>query len=173
MKLKLSPFYKEKGHKLETELVKNGNSLHLTYTISGEIGEIALPDYQSNNERSWELWEHTCFEMFIAKDDREDYLEFNFSPSGNWNAFHLDGIRKGIKEYPGASVSIEAPVVTTEQYTQKVVVNLEDQSFLGDDTAVGVTAITNMKDKKEFWALLHSKGEPDFHTKESFILSLN
>ncbi len=173
MKLKLSPFYNEKGHKLETEINKDGNQLHLIYTISGDIGDIAIPKYVQERERKWELWEHTCFEMFISKDDREDYLEFNFSPSGNWNAFHLDNIRQGIKEYPGATVSIDAPMVKENSYSQKITVDFNDTSFFGDDTAVGVTTITNMKNKKEFWALLHSKSEPDFHTKESFILALN
>lgn len=172
MKLKLTPFYKEKCHTLEVEFIVKENNLHLTYTIIGNISEISLPLYNHANERRWELWEDTCFEMFISKADRKDYLEFNFSPSGNWNAFHLDDIRQGIKEYPGASVTIEAPIVTAESYSQKVLVKLEDQSFLGKDSVAGITAITSMNEKKEFWALHHPKNAPDFHTLESFTLSL-
>jgi len=48
--------------------------------------------------RSDGLWKHTCFEVFLMDPVDGSYLEFNFSPSGEWAAYQFDGYRKGMRE---------------------------------------------------------------------------
>jgi hypothetical protein len=48
-------------------------------------------------ERADGLWRATCFELFLRDPDDDSYLEFNFSPSGQWAAYHLDDYREGMR----------------------------------------------------------------------------
>jgi hypothetical protein len=41
------------------------------------------------------LWRQTCFEMFLRDPSSGEYLEFNFSPSGQWAAWRFDGYPTG------------------------------------------------------------------------------
>jgi hypothetical protein len=41
------------------------------------------------------LWEHTCFEAFVAADGAAAYHEMNLAPSGAWAAFAFRGYRDG------------------------------------------------------------------------------
>lgn len=43
------------------------------------------------------LWQRTCFELFLRDPDTGSYLEFNFSPSGEWAAYRFDGYREGMR----------------------------------------------------------------------------
>ena len=60
-------------------------ALRLRYFLDGEIERIALPRRVASR-RADRLWQHTCFEAFIARRDARAYCELNFSPSGEWAA---------------------------------------------------------------------------------------
>ena len=55
--------------------------LEFSYRLSGDMARILTPAPQTQS-RSEALWEHTCFEAFIAVAGSTAYQEFNFSPSG-------------------------------------------------------------------------------------------
>ena len=42
-----------------------------------------------------DLWQHTCFELFIGAKNDAEYYEFNFSPSGEWAAYEFRNYRDG------------------------------------------------------------------------------
>ncbi|MDF7777123.1 DOMON-like domain-containing protein [Sphingomonas sp. AOB5] len=43
------------------------------------------------------LWQRTCFEIFLRDPGTGAYLEFNFSPSGEWAAYRFTGYREGVQ----------------------------------------------------------------------------
>jgi hypothetical protein len=59
------------------------------------------------------LWQRTCFELFLRDPDTGGYLEFNFSPSGEWAAYRFDGYRAGMRPLPLAE-----PWITSTQPDQ-------------------------------------------------------
>ncbi len=42
-----------------------------------------------------ELWRRTCCECFARREAEAAYLEFNFSPSGDWAVYRFEGYRRG------------------------------------------------------------------------------
>jgi hypothetical protein len=58
-------------------------------------------------ERTDGLWEATCFELFLLGPDG-GYLEFNFSPSGQWAAYRFDAYRQGMRP-----LDVARPLVLT------------------------------------------------------------
>src|SRR6516162_4155386 len=64
--------------------------LHMTYWLNGDISEIRIPSVRVPRIGT-QLWEHTCFEAFIAVQGQSAYHEFNFAPSGEWAVYAFLG----------------------------------------------------------------------------------
>lgn len=59
------------------------------------------------------LWQRTCFELFLRDPATGGYLEFNFSPSGEWAAYQFDGYRTGMR-----ALSLADPWITSTRREQ-------------------------------------------------------
>ena len=150
------------------------NILTLQYSLAGEIEDVLLPSTSLNPTRKDELWKSTCFEFFVAIKDQSQYWEFNMSPSGDWNIYHMEAYRRvgfreetSIQQLPFEGQS-EAGVFHLNGQVDLHPI-LEPDQFL----ELGITAIVQVKDGREtYWALTHPASIPDFHLRESFILEL-
>ena len=74
--------------------------LSISYLLTGPLQDLIIAPPADKPARQWVLWEHTCLELFLATRNAPDYWEFNLSPAGHWNLFHLTGYRQGIQEEP-------------------------------------------------------------------------
>jgi hypothetical protein len=63
--------------------------------------------------RADELWKHTCCELFLLNPADGSYLEFNFSPSGRWAAYHFDAYREGMRKF-----EVQRPCIFTSNPVQ-------------------------------------------------------
>ena len=81
----------------------------LDFIVGGPPEALALPD-AAEPVRADELWRTTCFELFLRRPGSEGYLEFNFSPSGQWAAYAFDGYRAGRRNLEIAPILILGPV---------------------------------------------------------------
>src|SRR5258706_375631 len=68
--------------------------LAVAYVIEGELARLRIPAPRPPRvgER---LWQHTCCEVFVAREGRAGYHEFNFAPSGEWAAYAFRHYREG------------------------------------------------------------------------------
>lgn len=149
------------------------NLLTLHYSLAGDIRDVSLPSMSSNPSRKDELWKETCFEFFLALQEQPDYWEFNMSPSGDWNIYHMDAYRRvGFHEEFKFSQLPFAFVKEQDQYRLDISVDLSSiLSPNGQEIQMAVTAIIQTKDGNEtYWALTHPAPYADFHLRESFTL---
>jgi hypothetical protein len=117
--------------------------------------------------RADDLWQSTCFELFLAYSDG-DYREFNFSPSGEWAAYAFSGYRNRIGNFDPAQpleIAIEkgSSVFTLTAFLSAAELDRVQHAAL---TAV----IKEAKGRKSYWAVRHSKLQPDFHEPTCFVL---
>ena len=126
------------------------------------------------------LWRHTCFEAFLASGElcHPDnpaqgcgYYEFNFSPAGQWAAYHFDTYRHGMKP---ASLP-ESPAVEVRIASQELelhaVLTLPEAVIAG--TRLALTAvIEEAGGSLSYWSARHPPGKPDFHHPENFLFEL-
>jgi hypothetical protein len=149
-------------------------TLRLSYKLTGDLTQIRVPKAQNSTAVDG-LWQHTCFELFIAVEGEANYHEFNFSPSGQWAAYAFSDYRV-ISEWT-LSQKPTITFVQTKEYLNLVVVipvNDLDQSIAGKPIELGITAVIEANDGgHSYWALHHPLTHPDFHHREGFILSLN
>jgi hypothetical protein len=146
----------------------------LDYTLSGKTEDVFLPSPSTNPSRKDELWKTTCFEFFQAVKDQPQYWEFNMSPSGDWNVYHMDAYRRiGFREETSIQRLPFEVWNESSAFHLKVLVDLHPILRPNQSLEFGITAVIQTTDRnKTYWALSHPAPAADFHLRESFILEL-
>lgn len=144
-------------------------ALLVEYAVTGDIAALKLPAVTAPARRD-NLWQATCFELFVALDDGS-YAEFNFSSSTCWAAYRFDDYRIGMR----AAERVEPLIsVTGTDHRLEVTVQLDLAVLVPDlDRSVGLSAVIEQADgTKSWWALAHPLDKPDFHHRDCFALQL-
>ena len=153
-------------------------SLILTYVTTGKIGDLAIPPL-ADPVRTDELWQHTCFEVFLRSSPSAGYYEFNFAPSTQWAAYRFSNYRTG----RCIATEISTPLIAVEAGPERCLLRasleldqLESRSTSGAGDGiwrVGLSAIIEeTSGHRSYWALAHPPGKPDFHHPDSFALEV-
>jgi hypothetical protein len=149
-------------------------SLKVAYVLEAELPRLRIPP-PSPSRSGEKLWQHTCFEVFIARR-MPAYHEFNFSPSREWAAYAFGRYRDG------AQLTDDAldPQVTVRTGAHRLeldaTVHLERISSLHvtDRLSLALSAVIEDTDGGfSYWTLRHPPGKPDFHHPEAFALELD
>jgi hypothetical protein len=153
---------------------RQNNRLLVHYSLTGEIENIQLPPRSAQLSRKDDLWKATCFEFFLALPDQPQYWEFNMSPSGDWNIYHMDAYRRvGFREETGISELPFSVQNRAGRILVDVTADLSPIIHVEETIQAGITSIIQTKDGYEtYWALVHPNPQADFHLRESFILEL-
>jgi hypothetical protein len=150
--------------------------LTLHYELSGALGHLLIPESQDASEAD-ELWQHTCFEAFIAieEDDVYPYHEFNFSPSGQWAAYAFSDYRERKEWRAQSTPEINCKRSETGLLLTAVIPEADlPNNPLNIPYRLGLSAALETKQGElSYWALFHPSGKPDFHHRSGFTLSLN
>lgn len=163
----LRPFSTREDLTLTCEMVRENDSLTLVFEFSGSVEFIKFPPLTDEGSRQHELWKSTCFELFLAKPGDEGYYEFNFSPKGDWNIYHLEAYRRGLTE----EMDVEMPLIKPVQNGRRITIDLSNLGLPAGTTEVSITAVVEMLDGETlYWAIAHCGPEPDFHRRDSFVL---
>ncbi len=149
-------------------------SLALTYCLKGDIARLKVPRLRLPR-RSDGLWQHTCFEVFIAVKGEPSYCEFNFALSGEWAAYSFKSYRDG---RPIEDDGLHPKIVVrsaANSFELGSLVRLDRLPLArrGTSLRLGLSAVIEENDGTlSHWALKHPPGKPDFHHLESFALEL-
>ena len=150
-----------------------GPVLRFSYRLRGELAAIAIP-HRVPARRAERLWEHTCFEAFVAPGAGERYFELNFSPSTEWAAYELDGYRRG--QHPLALMRPPAIEVAASGSDLRVTADVELPAAAEArwPWRIGLTAVVEDRaGGRAYFALEHPRPAPDFHDAAAFVISLD
>jgi hypothetical protein len=133
------------------------------------------------------LWQHTCFEAFLAPLGGGSYWELNLSPSGDWNLYRFAAYRSGQQpeeRCPQLPFTVMGPRPAPSQTncqnpSVRVLLALDLCCPLPPELAhapqleLGLTAVIEQVDGVlSYWALNHPGPEPDFHDRRGWSLRL-
>ncbi|MBS1145442.1 MAG: hypothetical protein H6R14_2848 [Proteobacteria bacterium] len=143
--------------------------LQLRYRIT--LKDVRLPAPQTPGAADG-LWQHTCCEAFVAEAGSA-YREFNFSPSGQWACYRFTAYRERDEGFiPGT-----APLIEYQLHPDGFELCATLPAALlpaRDPLTIGLTAVIEHTDgRMQYWALTHGAAQPDFHLRQSFVLTLN
>ena len=151
-----------------------GAELELSYRLEGDIPRIRIPSPTTPGVGA-QLWQHTCFEVFIAMEGLDAYHEFNFSPSGEWavQAFrcYRDAVRLA-SPIPPMHIATRATDPLLELETS---IRLESLSANHANSVLrlGLSTVVEADDGTlSYWALQHRTVRADFHDANTFALRL-
>lgn len=173
----LTPHSKSQANAIQTitvELERTGpKRLGLRYRLDGDISRLFVPDMDAPI-RTDELWKRTCCEVFLRAETGERYYEYNLAPSTRWAAYRFNGYREEMAE-----AEVATPVISTEVEDGRLVLSadldMDQLPHLPDDgpwrLALSVV-IEDLDGNIGWWALTHPSPEPDFHNRQSFVLTL-
>lgn len=155
---------------VKVELNPQGD-LYLNYEVTGDLEQVCVPAPQSPAAVDG-LWKHTCFEAFIAVKSEASYLEFNFSPSGQWAAYAFSDYRIR-KDWRISQTPVIGCTQSDGLLGLELVIAAADLP-VGEPLELGLTAvIEEINGSHTYWALHHPEARPDFHHRAGFTLSLN
>ena len=153
----------------------------LEFRLDGDLGGLLIPQRVAP-ERSDGLWQHTCFEAFVAGSSERSYLEFNFSPSGKWAAYAFSDYR----QRDSALDPTGTPKIRVDRDRDSLglaaFISIDDlatkmrQSALNLGLSAVIEHIESGEGRLNYWALRHPSAhpaaKPDFHQRDTFVLTL-
>jgi hypothetical protein len=152
---------------------RHGQLLRMEYRLRGSLPALRIPAPAARPQRCDDLWQATCFELFLAEAGAEPYREFNLSPSGDWNVYRLDGYRRGLRPDPAWRHLSHRRDDTPGQLTLTLETPLPADLAAAPELAAAVTAVLQSRAGAcSYWALSHPGPEADFHRRDGFLLRL-
>jgi hypothetical protein len=144
------------------------------YSLVANMSRVRVPTTGASG-RADSLWEHTCFEAFVAAGDAPGYHEFNFSPSLDWAIYRFSAYREGMSP---AEIG-RAPEISVRRGADRLelrsAVHLGHVADLRDVRHLRIALAAVIEDdhgRLSYWALRHPPGKPDFHHPDGFSLEL-
>lgn len=151
-----------------------GGALAIQFILDADLGQLRIPPPRASS-RVHGLWEHTCFEAFIALKSTSAYHEFNFAPSGEWALYAFQSYR----EFASLPDEMGAPEINVRSLADRfelcAVVRLDSLSAAHATTSLRLALSAVIEDDNgslSYWALRHPPGQPDFHHPDAFALTL-
>jgi hypothetical protein len=171
-KYSLTPFTEEPSQiEIEFEMNDRVNEYYLSYRVSGELKDLDLDKRSASHTRVLKLWEKTCFEFFI-KNERGQYLEFNFSPIFEWNVFYFNKKGDPLLEHPINKAPVLDILNSKDQFLliAKIDKTIFPQDFFTGELKYSATSvIKKLSGDLNYWAFIHKDSRPNFHHFDSFI----
>ncbi|HEX3667308.1 MAG TPA: DOMON-like domain-containing protein [Rhizomicrobium sp.] len=159
---------------IAVEVTPSRGTLAVRYFVAGDMGGLKLP-LPIGPLRTDELWQHTCFELFLRAPGQDSYYEFNFAPSLQWAAYSFDSYRQGMRPLEIAAPRIEMRQDADSFELQAVLAPAGSPGF--DARSEWSLALSSVIEEASgqisYWALAHPPGKPDFHDAAAFTICLN
>lgn len=158
---------------VNVELSRTADFLYLKYRVHGCRERIVWPPEVLVPQRLDNLWESTCFELFIKPEGSVGYFEFNLSPNGCWNMYRFEEYRKGmavesiLKQMSSELHMEDGETVLRSSFALAGLVKPDDCLLMGISCVFQHTDGT-----KSYWAAVHPSSEPDFHHPDSFCVNV-
>jgi hypothetical protein len=153
---------------------EDGRNLTVKYVLAGALDHLRIPVDRSASGAD-ELWQHTCFELFVGALNDAEYYEFNFSPSGEWTIYEFRGYRDGGRIHVAGfdpEIAVQRSADTLELSAKLCLSRLP--GFQPDVyLSIGLAAVIEEDSGAlSYWALKHPPGKPDFHHSDNFALQI-
>ena len=148
---------------------RDENWLRVRWRVEGSQ-LLVVPPFAGKG-RTDDLWQTTCFELYLKPLGGEAYCELNLSPSERWNAYDFDGYRLGMRERPFP----REPECTLRLGSSFAIFDaaIPVGGLPAAACTMGLSAVIEERGGvTSYWALAHPDAKPDFHAPACFAATL-
>jgi hypothetical protein len=159
---------------IDVSVVRRESTLTLTFRLDADVQRIRIPPPRPTRIVH-QLWEHTCFELFVAAEDASGYHELNLAPSGEWAGYQFRSYREIDAFLDDASAPRIAVRTVAQQFELESAVPLAriSPAYASAPLRIGLSAvIEEVPGRRSYWALAHPADKPDFHHRDTRTLRL-
>lgn len=134
--------------------------------------DLDLP-FNPKGKRVHELWKNTAFEFFLSEKADGPYFEFNFSTSGDWNAYQFSDTRQAMSPLRMTPPELSYSELKQDQdsdvtQTFRVTLNLDFQHNFSPRLCLMPAVLKLKTNALTYWSHLHGKEKPDFHDRSLY-----
>ncbi len=143
--------------------------LRVRWRVEGSA-HLLIPPFAGKG-RADDLWQTTCFELFLRPGDESGYVELNLSPSERWAAWDFAAYRDGREDRPFP----REPECTMRRGSSFAIFDaaIPRAGLPSEDCAANFCAAIEEADGVlSYWALAHAVENPDFHDPACFTATL-
>ncbi len=178
----LYPFDEFDDVKIFSQVFLIDDVIALKFTISDPLSLVLFNKTKPNSDfkfprndlgqRKMNLWEDTCFELFLGSYRQSGYLEFNVSGEGDWNVFLLADYRSNLEEMKESKLvkfNLDKTKLGFEVNVEFQISNLNKIFSYAEELFVNLTVVTYTSRGVQYYAKNHPEAKPDFHNKTCWI----
>ena len=151
------------------------SALKVSYELQGDLDRLRIPQ-PGQTRIADQLWQHTCFELFVKSREGSAYHELNLSPSSEWAAYSFIRYRERVPlDYgpPSVSIAVSAAAGSLGLDASIDVAALSPR-YASEPLMLGISAVIEAGDGTlSYWAAAHPEGKPDFHHRDAFVMELD
>lgn len=169
--LSLIPF-EESLNQVDCQIKIQNHQLSIQYQVNLSTYLEVWEQENSSLKRKIGLWKGTCFEAFLRDQTSGEYLEFNFSGTGQWNVFYFKAKGQELCEYMPLKLTYHRFIKAKRQRIFEFSFKLTDIPFQTDPSklTLGLSTILCCDDDEvDYFAIEHKQEQPDFHDEHTFI----
>ena len=157
---------------IEVSVSRAEGKLTVMYRLDGDLDRLRVPQERPACATD-RLWEHTCFELFVARSGAADYYELNFAPYGASAVYAFGAYRQRLDR----ELTAKAPRRQWGDASCRLIAEVElsalGPAYVDAELVLGVSAVIEDADGQlSYWALAHPQPKPDFHHRDAFTLVL-
>lgn len=158
------------NNRAEVKLLLSNKKIKLIFSLDNLNNKLLIPPAKTPAQRD-NLWQHLCCEAFIGIVDQPEYLEFNFSPSGEWAAYQFSDYRKRIEWNNPTPPEIHTTRTKLALLLETTIrLDTLPAIFQNQPLEIGISTVLEDKDHNlAYLALAHSQNKPDFHRRDQWI----
>ncbi len=160
---------------LSVEVHTQAEGLRIHYSLQGHMAALRIPVPAAPVPTDG-LWQHTCFEAFVATDGEAAYREFNFSPSSQWAAYRFSAERERDAAAEARDrVLMTPPLIQLTPRSLTLTARVAASALPRSPSVLtlGLCAVIEERDGRlSYWALQHPAERPDFHHRDGRTLRL-
>lgn len=152
---------------IQVVLRRQADGLALDFEVLGPLSRLRLPPRRLPHATDG-LWQHTCFEAFVATPGAAAYREFNWSPSGEWA--HYVFAQERVRDLTPAQHPVPTSRLTQQPGRLLLQAHIPTSALpLERGLLLGLSAVIEIDDGSlSYWALLHPATQPDFHHRSGW-----